>query len=260
MTKCLRLSVLAILAAAAAGAVDWKALKPQGYVSDFAGVIDAASRQRLETFCGIVERQTGAQMALVTIPSLQGEPIEDVANTIYRAWGVGQKGKDEGILLLLAINDRRNRLEVGYGLEPILPDGLDGSILREMRPALRQQRYGEAMMAAADTIGHAIADAKHVSLNAPLPRQIHSSPADFIPWPVVIGGIVLLVWLMRSGGPRGYDGGGGGFLPGVILGDTIGRGSWGSRGSGGFGGYDSGDGFGGFGGGDSGGGGASSDW
>ena len=86
-----------------------------------------------------MQRATGVQMALVTIPSLEGEPIEDVANTIARAWGVGQKGKNEGILLLLAIQDRRSRLEIGYGLEPILPDGLAGSVLREMRPALRQQ-------------------------------------------------------------------------------------------------------------------------
>ena len=59
-------------------------------------------------------------MTLVTIPTLEGEPIDDVANTIYRAWGVGQKGKNEGIMLLLAVNDRRRRLEIGYGLEPIL--------------------------------------------------------------------------------------------------------------------------------------------
>jgi|SRR5579871_1500259 len=261
MNKWLRLSVLAALGAAAAGAVDWKALKPQGYVSDFAGVIDAGSRQQLENYCGIVERSTGAQIALVTIPSLQGEPIEDVANTIFRAWGVGQKGKDEGIMLLVSIGDRRSRLEVGYGLEPILPDGLDGSILREMRPALRQQQYGEAMLAAASTIGNTIAAAKHVALNAPLQRHIRLTPSDSIPWPVIVGGIFLLLWLMRGAGPRGYyGGGGGGFLPGLILGSMIGRGSWGSRGSGGFGGYDSGDGFGGFGGGDSGGGGASSDW
>jgi len=261
MNKCLRLSVLLALGAAAAGAVDWTTLKPQGYVSDFAGVIDAVSRQQLENYCGIVERSTGAQVALVTLPSLQGEPIEDVANTIFRAWGVGKKGKDEGILLLLAIQDRRSRLEVGYGLEPILPDGLSGSILREMRPALRQQQYGEAMLAAASTIGSDIAEAKHVTLNAHLERRIRRNPVDSIPWFPLIGGLFLVIWLMRAGGPRGYGGGGGGgFLPGLILGSMMGRDSWGSRGSGGFGGYDSGDGFGGFGGGDSGGGGASSDW
>lgn len=261
MNKCLRLCVVAALGAAAAGAVEWKTLKPQGYVSDFARVIDAGSKERIEMYCGMVERSTGAQIALVTIPSLEGEPIEDVANTIFRTWGVGQKGQNEGILLLLAIRDRRSRLEIGYGLEPILPDGLDGSILREMRPALRQQQYGEAFLAAADTLGNAIAAAKHVALNAPLRRQIRRSPTDSIPWPMILGGLFLLFWLMRSGGPRGYGGGGGGgFLPGLILGSMMNRGSWGSRGSGGFGGFDSGDGFGGFGGGDSGGGGASSDW
>src|SRR6516165_4898940 len=111
MKKCLRLSVLAALVAAAAGAVDWNGLKPQGYISDFAGVIDSGSRQQLETYCATVERSTGAQMALVTIASLQGEPLEDVANTIFRAWGVGKKGTNEGILLLLSIQDRRSRLE-----------------------------------------------------------------------------------------------------------------------------------------------------
>jgi uncharacterized protein len=261
MRKCLRVSLLVCLFASASMAVDWKALKPQGYVSDFAHVIDPASKAQLESYCATVEQSTGAQMALVTIPSLEGEPIEDVANTIFRAWGVGQKGKNEGILLLLAINDRRNRLEVGYGLEPILPDGFAGSVLREMRPALRESHYGEAMMAAGETIGSTIAKSKNVTLTAQLPRRMRPTTGDSIPWPVIIGGIFLLIWLSRLGGPRGYGGGGGGgFLPGLILGSMMGRGSWGGRGSGGFGGSDSGGGFGGFGGGDSGGGGASSDW
>jgi uncharacterized protein len=134
-----------------------------------------------------------------------------------------------------------------------------------MRPALRQQHYGEALMAAAETIGATIAKAKNVTLTAQLPRRIHESPADSIPWPsIVFAGVAVLLFLVRAAGPRGrggYGGGGGGFLTGMILGDLLSRGSWGGRGSGGFGGPDSGDGgFGGFGGGDSGGGGASSDW
>jgi uncharacterized protein len=262
MRKWLRLSVVLACAASAGWAVDWKALQPQGYVSDFAKVIDASSKARLEAYCAEVEQSTGAQMALVTIPSLEDEPIEEVANTIFRAWGVGQKGKNEGILLLLAINNRRDRLEVGYGLEPILPDGLDGSILREMRPALRNGDYGDALTAAAATIGSAIAGAKHVSIQTQLPRRARPHPSQSIPWPLIIGALVLIGWLMRAGGPRGYGGGGGGggFLSGLLLGSAMNRGSWGGRGSGGFGGFDSGDGFGGFGGGDSGGGGASSDW
>jgi uncharacterized protein len=246
-----------------AQAVDWKALTPEGYVSDFARVLAAQPdvKARLEDYCAAVERSTGAQMALVTIPSLEGEPIEDVANTIFRNWGVGQKGSNEGILMLLAVGDRRSRLEVGYGLEPILPDGLAGGILREMRPALREQNYGEALMAAAQTIGEAIAHAKNVAVTAPPPRNIRPSVSDSIPWQMIFGGVLVLFWLLRAGRSRGYGGGGiGGLLPGLILGGMLGRSTWGGRGSGGFGGFDSGDGFGGFGGGDSGGGGASGDW
>jgi len=262
MRNWLRAGLALAAFAAAGGAVDWKTLQPQGYLSDFANVVPEASRAPLEAYCAAVEHSTGAQIALVTIPSLEGEPIEDVANTIFRAWGVGQKGKDEGIMMLVAVEDRRDRLEVGYGLEPILPDGLAGSILRQMRPALRQGDYGDAMLAAAETIGSAIAQAKHVTIAAGPPRRYRPSASESIPWPMILGGIFLVLWLMRAGAPRGYGGfGGGGILPALILGNLMGRSTWGSRGGGGFGGFDSSDGgFGGFGGGDSGGGGASSDW
>ena len=108
-----------------------------------------------------------------------------------------------------------------------------------MRPALRQGDYGDAMRAAAATIGDTIASAKHVTLNASLPRRVQPSAGDSIPWPLIFGGVFVLLWLMRAaGGPRGYGGGGGGggFLPGLILGGLMGRSTWGSRGSGGFGG------------------------
>lgn len=266
MKKWLRLGVMLALGASVGLTADWKTRypKPEGYVSDFAHVIDPASRSQLEAYAAGVQQATGAEMALVTIPTLEGEPIEDVANTIFRTWGVGQKGKNEGIMLLLSIGDHRSRLEVGYGLEPILPDGMDGDILRAMRPALRQNDFGDAMMVAAQTIGSTIAQAKHVQLQTQLPRQ-RTQPdlSDRIPWPMILGGLFLLSLLLRAGGRRGYGAGGGigGALPWLILGNLMGgRSSYGSRGSGGFGGFDSGDSFGGFGGGDSGGGGASSDW
>jgi uncharacterized protein len=259
--KTLRWLAALLASLSAAWAVDWKAFKPEGYVSDFAHVIDPASRTSLERFCARVEQLTGAQMALVTIPTLEGEPVEDVANTIFRAWGVGKKGKDEGILLLLAVRDRRSRLEVGYGLEPILPDGLSGDILREMRPALKQNQYGEAMMAAAQHIGSVIAKAKNVSLDMALPRRIRARPSDSIPWVPLVFWMVVVLFLLRAGRGGGGGGGGGGFLTGILLGNMMGRGFSGGGRGGGFGGYDSGGGgFGGFGGGDSGGGGASSDW
>jgi len=261
MKKRLRLGLLLGLGAFAAQAADWKALRPEGYVSDYARVIDPAARTQLEAYCAAFERATGAQMALVTVATLEGEPIEDAANAIFRNWGVGAKGRDEGVMLLLAIDEPRSKLEVGYGLEAVLPDARDGDILREMSPALRDGRYGEAMMAAAQTIGEIVARAKNVSLSTNLSRTVRRTTFNSIPWPLVMGGILLLAWLMRAGGPRGYGGwSGGGFLPGLLMGNLMARSTWGGRGSGGFGGYDSGDSFGGFGGGDSGGGGASGDW
>jgi uncharacterized protein len=254
----------AALVAAPLWAADWKALKPQGYLSDFAGVVDTPSKAALENYAGEVERSTGAQMAFVTVKTLDGEPIEDVANDLFHAWGIGQKNKDNGVLFLLVTGDRRSRLEVGHGLEPILPDSLDGMVLVQMRPALRAGQYGEALLTAAQTIGTIIAKDKGVAINAPLPpRQTRESPVHTVPWPLVIGGIFLLFLMFRRGG----GGSGGSFLTGMLLGNLMGGmgrrdyGGYGGRSGGGFGGGDSGGGgFGGFGGGDSGGGGASSDW
>jgi uncharacterized protein len=256
-----RLGVWLLLAASAGWAVDWTAYKPEGYVSDFAKVIDPQSRSQLDAYCAAVEQKTHAQIALVTIPSLEGEPIEEVAYTLARAWGVGHKGQNDGVLLLISLADRRTRLEVGSGLQSSLPDSFSSEVLSEMRPALRQGQYGEALKAAAETIGKTIAADKNVSIGKPMERRIRHRFVDSIPWPVVIGGGLLVLWLIFGRGPGGYGGwSGGGILPWLFLGNMMGRSSWGSRGSGGFGGYDSGDSFGGFGGGDFGGGGASSDW
>jgi uncharacterized protein len=197
-------------------------------------------------------------MALVTLKSLDGEPIEDVSNTLYRQWGVGKKGKDEGIMLLLAVQDRRDRIEVGYGLEPLLPDGFDGSILRNIQPLLRTNDYGPAMMAAAAQMGAEIARAKGISVTPGQRSRLREAPERRnLPWPVIIIGIIFVLFLLRSGG-----GGGTGLLTGLILGNLLGRGGRGGGdwGGGGFGGGGGGGGFGGFGGGDSGGGGASGSW
>jgi uncharacterized protein len=246
-------------------ALDLDKLKPEGYVSDFAHVLSADSKQALEDYCGRVERATGVQMALVTIPTIEGEPIDTVSNTLYSKWGIGKKGKDEGILLLMAINDHKDRLEIGYGLEPILPDGFDGSVLRSMRPELRLQHYGPAMLTAAEQMGLRIAQAKGVSLDFGLRRPARAPMAQRsrgIPWPIIIIGILALLFFFLRRGGSGGGGGIGGFLTGMFLGNLLGGGGRGGGwGGGGFGGGSGGGGgFGGFGGGDSGGGGASSDW
>ena len=243
-------------------AQDLKSLQPQGYVSDFAGVLEPNTRAQLEDYCARVEQATGVQMALVTVKSLNDTPIEDAANDLFRRWGIGQKGKDEGLLLLLAVQDHKDRIEVGYGLEPILPDGFVGSILRTIKPYLEQNNYAQGMLAAAEEMGTRIAQSKGVVLDFSLQRRPPVRSVRHrggIPWTLVIIGLVFLFSLLGRGG----RGGGGGFLTGMLLGSLMGRGGgWG--GGGGFGGYDSGGGggggFGGFGGGDSGGGGASGSW
>lgn len=263
MKKLLSLCALLCLAACTLAAVDFAALKPERYLSDFAGVVDAGSRERLNQYCGSLERATGVQFAIVTLPELAGEPVDQVANDLFRRWGIGHKGQNDGILLLLSIHDQRSRLEVGYGLEPIITDGTAGEVLRSMRPYLREQRYGDALLEAANEIGTRIAQAKNVSLDTPALHPVRRrAPERGIPMGVLFGGFLLLFVLSRIfRGRGGRPGGGiGGFLPGLILGNLLGGGSGSRSGGGGFGGFDSNDGFGGFGGGDSGGGGASSGW
>jgi uncharacterized protein len=264
MNKWLRLGVVLALCASGGWAVDWKARypKPEGYVSDFAQVVDPASRKQLDAYAASVEQATGAQIALVTIPSLDTEPIEDVAGTIFRAWGSGEEGNRQGIMLLFSVGDRRSHLKVGRSLNPILPAGLADDILREMRPALRKDDVGDAMIAAAQAIGATVAKAKKTRLTAHLPQPRNRPAAsDYLNWMLIVG-VAALVWLIsRTPGPRGHFGAGWGALPWLLLGNRTGvRASFGSRGSGGFGGFDSGDGFGGFGGGDCGNGRTSSDW
>lgn len=258
MKRFLLLGALLTLLTGLAYPVDFAALKPLGYVSDFAGVVDQRVKPALERYCAAVESSTGAQMAFVTLPTLSGEPVEDVANLLYRKWGIGKKDTDEGLLLLLVINDRKSRLEVGYGLEPYVPDGYAGSLLRQMRPALQAGSYGDAFAVAAQTLGNRIAEAKNVKVTEAAPRRRTPSEKT-IPWGSLIGGAIFLLWMLGAGG-RGRGGGMGGLLAGMFLGNMMGRGMYGGRSGGGFGGYDSPGGFGGFGGGDSGGGGASGSW
>jgi uncharacterized protein len=239
-------------------------------LSDFAGVVDPRSRKEIESYLARVEQGTKAQVAVVTLKTLEGEPLEDVANDLYHRWGIGQKGKDNGVLLLLVTQDRRMRLEVGRGLEEFIPDGFAGGILRQITPPLRSNDYGNAMMRASQILGDRIAQSQGVTIPGMIVRRsrpAHDSGGG-IPWPVIIiGGIFLLMLIRSMSGRSGGGGGGGGFIPGLIIGQLLGAGGrrggdgWGGGSGGGFGGYDSGGGgFGGFGGGDSGGGGASGNW
>jgi len=261
----LRAAALAAILAYPALALDTSKLQPSGYVNDFAHVLTASGAQALENYCANVEQATGAQIAIVLVNSLEDEPIEDVTNRLYRQWGVGKKGKDEGLMLLLAIQDHKQRAEVGYGLEPIIPDGYAGDVLRGIRPILRQGNYAGALLAAVQQFGSRIAQAKGVALAAgqpppgPASRQPSGGGGGFLGIIILIVAVLFILRMFTGGGGGG---GVGGFLTGMLLGNLMGRGGrgdgWGGGGFGGGGG--GGGGFGGFGGGDSGGGGASSGW
>ncbi len=272
-TKTLRAkwAIVALLAVAiaACGAVDVKQFpKPTGYVSDLAHAVDPGQKEQLEAYCTKVEQQLGVQMALVTIDTLQDQPIRDVALELSRQWGVGDK-QNQGVLLLLAVKDRQSDIETGRGIEPYITDGFAGSTLRAIRPELRASDYGAALMTAARNMAGQIAQGKGVAFtdsDLPDARPQRTSHRSGIPFPLIIVGIFFLLWIVgrgRRGGPGGgYRGGGAGdLLTGVLIGNMLGGGRRGDWGGGGFGGGSGGGGgFGGFGGGDFGGGGASSNW
>jgi uncharacterized protein len=183
--------------APAARAVDWAAFKPQGYVSDFAGVVDAGGKKQLDAYCAAVEQATGAQIALVTIASLQREPIEDVTRAIFRAWNLDQKPQKNAVMWLVAVENRRDWMEAGPGLATILTSGEMAAILRQARPALARQQYAQALMAAADEMGSRIAAAQRKTIAVRLPRRERRSLAESIPWLLAAGALVLSFWLFR---------------------------------------------------------------
>jgi uncharacterized protein len=258
--------LLLIFGAASTLAEQVKDLKPQGYVNDFAGVLGTPAKEKLAALCAEVDRKAGAQIAVVTISSLAGEPVEQFSIDLATQWGIGPKQKDRGVLILLAPNDRKYQVEVGYGLEPILPDGKVGGFGREMVPLLQRNDYGGALTLLTERIALVIAADRGVTLDtaagAPLPSRAPDNslfPMSSIVWLLllvvflfspVLGFILRLLfggWI----GPRRRSGP---WMGGI----GYGGGSWGGGGFGGGGG--SGGGFGGFGGGSFGGGGASGSW
>lgn len=252
----LLLTVLPLLGLSAR-AESVKDLKPTGYVNDFAGVLSPETRSRLETLCTEVDQQAHAQIAVVTIHTTGDDTIDDFASRLEEKWKVGPKATDKGVILLLATDDHHYRFEVGYGLEPILPDGEVGTIGRAMVPYLRQGNYDDAVTLGVQDVAQIIAQNAGVTLHTPIQnyvpqRQEHPANAlkDIL---LAIFAVFVLISLLRSG-PNGWAG----FLLGMFLGNMLG----GGRGGGGFGGGDDGGGggFGGFGGGGSGGGGASGSW
>ena len=122
--------------------------KAHGYVNDFAGILDGRAVTILESELRAAEAQTSAEIVLVTLPSLDGMTIEGYANDLFSQWRIGKHGKDNGVLILVAPNERHVRIEVGYGLEPVLPDGLAGEIIRRaFLPAFRSGDFSNGTLA-----------------------------------------------------------------------------------------------------------------
>jgi len=260
-------SLCALLGAARAHAEDIKSIHPTGYVTDLAGVIGTDKTAKLEALCTELEQKTGAQMAIVTVRSLDGESVEYYAVDLFKQLGIGSKKDNRGVLLLVAPNDRKYRIEVGYGLEPIINDARAGDAGRAMVPFLRQGNYGSAIETSAWQLAKYIADDSNVTLSGqpPVRRFSHRSNGGGISIFWVIAGLIFLFsFLGRASGGR-LGGGGNGllwFLLGMMANSGRRSGSnWGGGGfGGGSGGWGGGGGFGGFGGGSSGGGGASGSW
>jgi uncharacterized protein len=254
------LCILLLSAAFPALAENPKNMHPSGYVTDLAGAIEPDTKARLEALCREVEEKTGAQIAVVTVHSLEGESVENFAVDLYKQLGVGSRRDNRGVLLLVAPDERKYRIEVGYGLEPVINDARAGDAGRAMVPLLREANYSAAIVTATWMLAKDIADDRGVTLSGQPParparkEQGHSSP-------IGLWGILFIIWIIFSiarAGQRaasGRRGRGGGWWIGPMLGGMGGGGFGGSSG-----GFSGGGGFGGFGGGSSGGGGASGSW
>ena len=193
-------------------------LKPTGYVNDFAQVLSSESAAYLENLCTEIDQETKTQIAVVTIHSLDGRDIESYAVDLYKSWGIGSKSTNRGVLILLATDDHRYRTEVGYGLEPILPDGKVGGFGRDAVPLLKQGDFNGAVRLLTDRVAETIAADSGVTLNSQTPRAPPSEteqptgiPIGIIAFAVLVfflllftgvGRWMLLGWLFSGGGGR----------------------------------------------------------
>jgi uncharacterized protein len=223
-----------------------------GRVVDQAGMLDARTKAQLEQMLQAHEQATTEQVVIATIPSLEGRPIEEYGYQLGRHWGIGQKGKDNGAILLVSRDDRKVRIEVGYGLEGRLTDAQSFLIISQVIvPAFRQGQFTQGIAEGTAAILKVLGgDPMAPPDPAAQSSESHERPVPFL---FILLFIVIVFMMKGGGGGRGGRGGrGNSVVTGAILGSVLGGGR---SGGGGFGGG----GFGG-GGGSFGGGGASGDW
>lgn len=221
---------------------------PPKLVNDFTNTLSEIEKANLEHKLVAYDDSTSNQVAVIIIPTLNGNPIENVSLEILRQWGVGNKDKNNGIVLLVAKDDRKVRIETGYGLEGAIPDITAKSIIdNEIKPHFKSSNYYEGIDRATDAIIKAAAGEYKA------PANYGSKKKKALPIPTIIVIIIVLIIIFAGGASSGGTyvsrGGFGGWTGG---GGSSGGGGWSGGGGGG--------GFGGFGGGSGGGGGASGDW
>lgn len=249
-TRIIALLIFTFAVLSAPARAEEKLPAPVGLINDFAGVISPESEEKMNLLARELLNKTGATVAVVTLKDIGGANVDEFTNRLYEKWGVGKKGEDRGVMLLIALKERRLRIEVGYGLEGIIPDGLAGQIRdKAMVPYLKKGDYGLGLLNGLYAVASIIAKDQGVTLTGlpPAPKTVSSRRRgySFGIFPFLF--LIFVFWILARPGRRG----GFALLPLLFLGG--GRGGF--RGSGGFGGF--GGGFGGFGGGMSGGGGAS---
>jgi uncharacterized protein len=216
-------------------------------VVDAAGVVPDAVEQQQNAALNDYQQRSGNQIAVAVVKTTGNQSLEDYSIDLARNWGVGQKGKDNGVLLLIAYDDHKVRVEVGRGLEGTLTDLESGRIISEqLLPRLRQGDVGGAIVAGTDSIRHVLGDTTvgepaPVAEPAPQPQQ----PAPFAPLAFLLPvGFIFLAFLFAGRGRRrrGFFGfpifwGGGGFGGGGFGGGGFGGGGGGGFGGGGGGGF-----------------------
>lgn len=235
-----------------------------GRIVDGAGLLDAGQKAAMTASLAALEDKSTDQLVIVTVPSLQGYPIEDFSNRLLRHWQIGQKGKNNGILLVVAPNERKVRIEVGYGLEPIMTDALSSAIIQNrILPVFRRGDFaGGIIVGAKDIQDSLLGDAEAVKKRAAGARRDPNSQGSWSDWlPLLFWGAVVafVLWSNYRQMGQGLSTPGNRRRGGVVIipGGWGGSSNWGGGGGGWSGG--GGGGFGG-GGGGGGGGGASGGW
>jgi uncharacterized protein len=253
----LSLSLLLLAAAPRASALDVP--EPRNYVNDYAHLLSPEQQATLESQLAAYEQSSGHQFLLLIVPTLDGQAIEEFGIQVATKWKLGKKKIDDGLVMIVVPNDHKMRIEVGYGLEGVIPDVVAARLIREvMAPAFRAGDFAGGITQAFQAL------MRQASGEAPLPaaapqRERRRAPGGL--WallsplllPFMIFGLISLLSRRRRGG---YFGGG----PFIGGGWGGGGGGWGGGGGGWGGGGGGGGGFGGGGGGGFGGGGASGDW